>query len=203
MRMKVAQLGNPILRQACRNVEPDDLKNPELQRIIDEMVTYVRHRNNKGPHMKPERVKNLGMSASQFGFPLSISVVDMAIGSDAFGDIHAFINPEIIWCSEEVITGVEGCASVLEVYGMVERFQSITVKAMDRSGTAFEINATGRVSVLFQHEIDHAKGILFIDRLADPSKTHLVRKDQMNEYRNNVSNWDKFIDVSDHIVPLL
>lgn len=202
MRMKVAQLGNPVLRQVCKRVEANDLKNPEIQALIDAMLAYVKRRNNKGPRMKANKVRNMGMSASQFGFPLAICVVDMAIGNDAFSDIHAFFNPEVVWCSGEIVTGMESCASTRGIGGLVPRFQSIRVNTMDRSGTAFEIEAADMVAVLLQHEIDHTNGTLFIDRLADPSRAHLVKEGQINDYRINVANWDSFIDVSQFVVPL-
>ena len=108
----------------------------------------------------------VGLAAPQVNVPLRVIVVE-------FGDeenpeipkkLYAVVNPEITRSSEELVEGVEGCLSIPELIGDVERSFAVTVKGKTRRGQPIKIKAEGWLARIFQHEIDHVDGILFVDR---------------------------------------
>lgn len=202
MKLKLSRVNDPELRKKCNPVSVEEMQTEEIQSFIDAMIDFVRRRCYKGKTARQDRVRSLGMAANQFGRMKTIIVLDFAIGNLGFSDIHALINPGIVWHSEKLSNNSEGCRSIPFVYGMVPRFEEIRVKAMDRSGNSLEVHAKGWLSVLIQHEIDHLNGILFIDRLVDPKKAYFVRNGQFHDYRQNCQAWTQFIDVSPLIINL-
>lgn len=88
--------------------------------------------------------------------------------------LYVVINPEIVEASPEIVEGVEGCLSIPGWYGWVPRARSIMVRGLNRDGRRVRIRAEGLVARVFQHEIDHLDGILFPDRITDPTP-HLAR----------------------------
>jgi len=113
----------------------------------------------------------IGLAATQVDFHKQLIVVDV---SEDKSQPYVFINPEIIKEDGEEVCQ-EGCLSVPEYYADVTRAATITVKALDRDGKAFELEADGLLAVCIQHEIDHLKGKLFVDYLS-PLKQQRVRK---------------------------
>ena len=113
----------------------------------------------------------IGLAATQVNVHQQIVVVDVSEEKD---QPICLINPEIIQESGEEICE-EGCLSVPEYYAEVKRADTITVKALDRDGKEFELNADGLLAVCIQHELDHLKGKLFVDYLS-PLKQQRLRK---------------------------
>jgi peptide deformylase len=113
----------------------------------------------------------IGLAASQVNVHQRLLVVDV---SDAKTEPMVFINPEII-DKEGLIQSDEGCLSIPGFYEPVERFEKITVKAMDKHGEAFTLDADGLLSICIQHEMDHLEGKLFVDYLSS-TKRQLIRK---------------------------
>jgi len=196
VKLKLARTRDPVLREKCDPVTAAEMETKELQAFLDAMIDYVNRRGYKGDTARQDRVRYSGMAANQFGLSKAVIAVDFAIGHSGFSDIHALINPAIIGHSDDISINSEGCRSVPCVYGMVPRFEEVRVKSLDRSGNTIEISAKGKLSVLLQHEIDHLRGILFIDRLVDPRKANFVRKGQIQDYRRNYMTWAQFTDVS-------
>ena len=87
-----------------------------------------------------------------------------------------FINPEIVWSSDEKSTYEEGCLSIPEYYEEVERPKSVRVKFLDREGKPQEMEANGLLSTCLQHEIDHINGVLFIDHISKLKRDRIVKK---------------------------
>ena len=102
----------------------------------------------------------IGIAAVQVGIKERIILVDL--GREG---IVAFLNPEIISRSKKMIEFEEGCFSVPDIYGIVNRHRSVTVKAVSLEGKERTLKLKGLYSVVFQHEIDHLDGILFIDKM--------------------------------------
>ena len=143
---------NPNLRKKAKKVTEF---GPALQQLIDDMVETMR--NEPG----------VGLAAIQIDVPLRVIVVEYNENEDdqnAPPKLYAVVNPEITRTSKETEIGTEGCLSVPGVVGDVERFCSLTVKGLNRRGQPVKIKASGWLARIFQHEIDHLDGVLFIDR---------------------------------------
>jgi peptide deformylase len=108
----------------------------------------------------------VGLAAPQVKVPLRVIVVEFGDEDDeeAPAKLYAVVNPEIARTSSEMLTGTEGCLSIPGVVGDVERHKSVTVKGQDRTGRSIKIKASGWLARIFQHEIDHLNGVLFVDR---------------------------------------
>jgi peptide deformylase len=141
----------------------------------------------------------VGLSANQVGIKKRISIVDLAIGRKGYSDLYVLINPEITWFSKTMVENCEGCVNLPTIWGYVKRSKKIKVRALDRSGNELELTLNGWSAILLQHEIDHLNGKLFIDKLDDPKKAHLVEKDDYQKYKTQKKLWKKYIDVSDLI----
>jgi len=137
-------LDAPILRQETTVVQA---VTDEHRRLIDDMFETM------------YAARGIGLAATQVGRIERICVVDVA------DERYALVNPEIV-ASDGEQTGEEGCLSIPEIYGDVTRAQHVVVRALDRTGAPFELDATDLLARCVQHEIDHLHGRLFIDYLS-------------------------------------
>jgi peptide deformylase len=151
--LKVARMGHPVLRQRARPLERSSLRDPFVQKLIDDMFDTMHEYNG------------VGLAAPQVHEDLRIFVglLDAEPGDDS--EPIAIINPEITPLGDEKVDGREGCLSIPEIYGMVPRFVSITVKGLDRDGKPIELELKDFPARVAQHETDHLDGILFLDRM--------------------------------------
>ena len=117
----------------------------------------------------------IGLAAIQIGTPKRVVTTDLA-KKDEPNNPQVFINPEILWASEETATHEEGCLSIPEYYGDVERPAQVKVKYLDLEGQPHEIEANGLLATCLQHEIDHLNGILFIDHLSKLKRDRVLKK---------------------------
>jgi peptide deformylase len=117
----------------------------------------------------------VGLAAIQIGLPHRIVVMDLA-EKEAPADPKCFINPEVIWTSEDLATYEEGCLSVPEQYADVARPAEAKVRYLDRDGIPQEMHARGLLATCIQHEIDHLNGILFVDHLSSVRRSIILRK---------------------------
>jgi len=106
----------------------------------------------------------LGLSANQAGLSIRMFVAEIPNEEAGIGEFYAVFNPEIVKSSKKTIVMEEGCLSVPGVYGLVERPEKIVLTGQDESGKKIKIQAGGLAARVFQHEIDHLNGILFIDK---------------------------------------
>ena len=138
-------LGSPILRQPTNPVEA---VTDELQQLIDDMfrTMYV--------------ARGIGLAAPQVGRRERIAVVDVERNP------VVLVNPEILVADGGTERGEEGCLSIPEIYGDVDRPARVVVKALDRHGKPFEVEGTELFARCMQHEIDHLHGKMFIDHLS-------------------------------------
>lgn len=137
---------NPILRNVSKPVELAEILRPEFQFFLDEMIET----------MKKDGV---GLAAPQVGINKRFIIVQTKNGPEAF------INPKIFSTSLLKTDSEEGCLSIPGVWGIVKRFKKVKVRALNRKGEKVMIKASGLEAVIFQHEIDHLDGILFIDQV--------------------------------------
>jgi peptide deformylase len=150
---------DPRLREPGKRVE---FVTAELRQLIDDMAETM--------YAAP----GVGLAATQVGEPWQIFVVDCAAEGDP-SDLRVFINPEIL-STEGKVTFDEGCLSFPGAREEVERAEKVHVRAQDREGNPFELEATGLLAIAIQHEYDHLQGVLMIDRLGPLKKRLLHRK---------------------------
>jgi peptide deformylase len=195
---------DPRLRQICATITKDQLRTREQQQEIEALLDFVYGVVNKdtaSTKRDRSRPTTVGLSASQVGIMKQISVVDLSVGRKGYTDVHVLVNPKIVAHSKAVTEKAEGCVNFSSTWGIPRRWRSVEVSAWDRSGNELLLKLTGWPAILLQHEIDHLNGYLFIDRLPDPTKAHLVKPEDYEAYRKaKAVDWKVFVDVSDRIV---
>ncbi len=166
---KIAQIGHPILRGVSREVSRAELTSPELQRFIDDLVETMRD------------ASGAGLAAPQVYEPIRICAIEVE-KNERYPykpriPLTLLVNPRLSPLSDEEFTNDEGCLSVPNLRGKVQRKAEIRVEAWDRHGAPLDFVARGISAGTFQHEVDHLDGKLFLDRVVDP---------------NSLSTWDNF-----------
>jgi len=146
------------LREKARPVEA---VTPEIQKLVDDMAETM--------YAAP----GVGLAANQVGVTLRIFVIDTA-GDDEPSQLRVFINPEILEKTGELVWQ-EGCLSFPGISESVERAAWVRVRALDREGKQFELEAEELLAIAIQHENDHLDGALMIDKLG-PVKKRLVQR---------------------------
>lgn len=197
---KVLAPGDKLLRKSCLLVSPTELRTKIIQAEIEQMLDFVYGENNKGEERDKNRATTVGLSANQIGLPHRICVVDMAIGNKNFQDIQVLINPVITWSSKSVQEKAEGCVNISHTWGFIKRSARVKVSALDRSGNKLALDVVGWPAILLQHEVDHLNGILFIDRLEDPKRAHLVKDSEYKQYKKLKKGWPNYKDVSNLVI---
>lgn len=124
--------------------------------------------------------RGIGLAATQVGVHRRVVVIDLQEGEDDDGkpirDPKAFVNPELLWQSDETSKYNEGCLSIPEQYAEVERPARCRVKWLDRDGAVHEAEMDGLMATCMQHEIDHLNGVLFIDHISRLKRDMIVKK---------------------------
>jgi peptide deformylase len=118
----------------------------------------------------------IGLAAIQVGVPKRVIVMDIARGGDAPREPRYFVNPEILWASEETAPYEEGCLSVPDIYDEVERPARVRLRYLNYQGEAVEEEADGLYATCIQHEIDHLDGVLFLDHLSRLKRNRAIAK---------------------------
>jgi peptide deformylase len=158
--LDIVTLPEKILRQKARPVTRID---DDLQQLIDDMIETMRE------------APGVGLAAPQIGKSIRLAVIETLPEVDEDGqeiegsrELYAIINPEITRRSRKMVDGIEGCLSIPGYVGEVERHEEVRVQAMDRNGKPLKLKLKGWTARIFQHEIDHLNGVLFIDQLTGP-----------------------------------
>lgn len=181
--------GNPLLQMRAQEVPIKDILSDEIQSVVDQMFKIA-----KGERTDPEQRSMVGLAAPQIGICKRIILIDEGIDDTKkeFGKLTAYINPEILWHSDEMVDGIEGCYSVdSRVVGIVPRATTIRIRAFDRHGNPVIKEFLGFTARIFQHELDHLDGIRFPDRVAQKEKIHWVEATEYEDYRKNWKSWDR------------
>ena len=153
---------DPVLRNKTSRVERID---STLERLIEDMVETMR------------AAPGVGLAANQVGVPLQIAVIDLSSREDEEQrhPLLVIINPEVLAMEGSVIEE-EGCLSIPDYSEKVKRAARVKVRAQDRTGKQFELEAEGLMAKALQHEIDHLNGLLFVDRLSPLKKSLFKRR---------------------------
>ena len=147
MILKIVKFPNPLLRKKSKVVKK---VTPEIVKLIDDMIETM------------QAAPGVGLAAPQVGKSVRVMVADIGQGP------IALVNPKILKKSgSQVFT--EGCLCLPGVEAPVERASQVMVKGWDREGKTVEIEAEGLLATVLQHEVDHLEGVVFIDRVKDPS----------------------------------
>ncbi|MBI2844532.1 MAG: peptide deformylase [Armatimonadetes bacterium] len=155
---EIVRYGKKILTEPTGEV-PE--LNEEIRSLIEHMYEVM------------DQANGVGLAANQIGVPLRLFVYDIGEGP------RAMINPKIVKKSGSQV-GTEGCLSIPGLHGDVERANTATVEGLDENGNKVKISGEGLLARVFQHEIDHLNGVLFIDR-ADVATLHWAIGEQENE----------------------
>lgn len=185
----IITLPNEHLRQRSRRV---GLISSEIKELIENMkaatLDWEDHR---------EHEVGVALAAIQIDQLYRVVIVRNNFDDKADRSFAVFINPEITKLEGEVITDFEGCLSIKDVYGKVPRYQKVRVKALNEDGKEIRVTAEDFLARVFQHEIDHTNGKVFIDHIQDQPESFyrleadgkLTKLDYEKEIKNNADLW--------------
>jgi len=156
----IIKLPDPRLRLVSEPVKSVD---DDLRRLVEDMFETM------------YEAPGIGLAAIQVGVPQRVVTLDLA-KKDEPNDPRVFINPEVVWRSDDKCKHEEGCLSIPEYYEEVERPDKVKVRYLDLDGQAQEIDAEGILATCLQHEIDHLNGVLFIDYLSKLKRSMVIKK---------------------------
>jgi peptide deformylase len=165
--LKVARLGHPVLRQVAHPVPIDAIRSADVQRFIDNMIETMREYDGAG------------LAADQVHAPVQIAVIEVA-ANPRYPDapqvpLTVLVNPVVTPLTEEMEEGWEGCLSVPDMRGRVPRYTAVRLEGYDRDAQALDVVAKDFFARVIQHETDHLKGIVYLDRMRDLSSlSHLA-----------------------------
>lgn len=158
--LKVARLGHPVLRAKAEAIPQNEIKSPRIQQLIDDMFETM------------AEYGGIGLAAPQIHesvrlFVAGVAKAPVVTPMEDKGDMPfiTIINPEIVPVGDDKDTDWEGCLSIPDIRGQVERPKSVRVRALDRTGRRIELVANGLPARVIQHENDHLDGVVFFDRM--------------------------------------
>jgi peptide deformylase len=160
--LEIRKFPDPVLRRKTDRVTKI---NGTVERLIDDMVETM--------HAAP----GVGLAANQVGVSLQVAVIDLSTREDKEKrhPLLVIINPEVLSVEGSVVEE-EGCLSIPDYAEKVKRAARVRVRAQDRTGKVFELDAEGLLAKALQHEIDHLNGLLFVDRLSTLKKSIFKRR---------------------------
>jgi peptide deformylase len=180
MRLKIAQAGEPVLRAHARKLTREEIISDEIQRLIRDMRETMRD------------APGVGLAAPQVGIALQVAVIEdreellSSLPADELAEkerkpvpFHVIINPETTVLGDETLDFYEGCLSLSGFMAVVPRARRVRVAYLDELGVLQSVEASGWYARILQHEIDHLRGTLYIDRMEGRTFTSL-------------DNWSRF-----------
>ena len=160
--LPIRQVGDPVLREPAREVGGDELRSADFQRFVDDMIDTMRAANGAG------------LAAPQVGDGRRVAVVEVRPGNPRYPykpeiPLTVMVNPVVEPVGDETFSVIEGCLSVPDLRGELERHVTVRVRYLDRDGAPHDELRRGVSAGTFQHEADHLDGVLFLDRVTDPA----------------------------------
>ena len=166
MKIKIVQVGEPVLRQTARTLSPEEIRSDEVQRLIEAMRETMR------------AAPGVGLAAPQIGLPLQLAVIEdpeeflkdaspeaLALQERAPVPFHVIINPVLHMEPGDKVEFFEGCLSLSGFVALVARARAVRVECLNERAEPVTINARGWYARILQHEIDHLNGTVYIDRM--------------------------------------
>lgn len=181
----IITLPNPHLRERSRKV---GLVSPQIRNLVARMEDATLDWEASREHEV-----GVALAAVQIDELYRVVVIRNDFDNKADTNFTAYINPVITKYEGKLIDDYEGCLSIKDIYGRVPRYQKVKIKALDLDGNEFRVTAEGFLARVFQHEIDHINGIVFIDHIKETTDAfytldkdgHLTPKDYDVEIKNN------------------
>lgn len=176
---KVARMGHPVLRVKARNLRPEEFGSPEIERLIEDMIETM------------HEYSGIGLAAPQVHEPVRLAVIEFDPENPRYQDLEVqtqqslliIANPKILILDAELQGFWEGCLSVPELRGLVYRPRKIRVDYFDRSGKSASLTLDGFLATVFQHELDHLDGVLYIDHVKnEPGQTPLAFTQEFDRF---------------------
>lgn len=185
----IITLPNPHLRQRSKKI---GVVSDDVLRLIDDMKTATLDWEASRKHEV-----GVALAAVQVDVLLRIVVVRNDFDNKKDRTFQVFINPEVTKFEGKKIEDYEGCLSIKDIYGKVPRYEKVRVKALDENERPIRLTAEGFLARVFQHEIDHTNGIVFIDHIKDNANAffkldeegHLIELDYEKDVRDNSILW--------------
>jgi peptide deformylase len=185
--LKIAQLGEPVLRQVAAPVDPAELGSADMQRLIDDMVETMHDANGAGL-AAPQVYRSVQVVVMEVNANLRYPEAESIA-------LTTLVNPRVVslvghapLAEADTISVYEGCLSVAGLRGQVRRPRSVRVQALDRKGVPLEFQCDGFMAAVVQHEVDHLAGRLFVDRV-EPQTLCFLR-----EYERYVPPASRIVD---------
>src|SRR5204863_7511868 len=169
--LKVARLGHPVLRRPASPVPPEQVRTPEIQRLIDDMIETMREYDGAG------------LAANQVHTLKQIAVIEV-LENERYPDapqvpLTVVINPVVTPLSEELEEGWEGCLSIPDMRGLVPRHTAVRLQCLDRAGQPVDVVAKEFFARVVQHETDHLNGVVYLHRMPDLSTlSHIAERNK-------------------------
>lgn len=177
---KVARMGHPVLREKAREISLEEIRSEWFERLLEDMVETM------------EEYGGIGLAAPQIHESVSVAIIEYGAQNDRYSELKdsrteiplsVFINPRITVLDPKEQGFWEGCLSVPEIRGLVHRPRKIKVDYLDREGIKQSLVAEDFLSTIFQHELDHLDGTLFVDRIRyEPGQSPISFIEEYTKY---------------------
>jgi peptide deformylase len=167
---KVARLGHPVLRRKCRDLTPEEIRSEPVRRLVADMRETM------------EEYGGVGLAAPQVHEPVRVALIEFEAGEDGRYAVEAdqpllvLFNARVHVLDPKPAGFWEGCLSVPGLRGYVERPSKIRVEYLDAEARPCELVAEGFLATVCQHELDHLDGVLYVDKIADPTRFAFVEE---------------------------
>lgn len=166
---KVARLGHPVLREKCRDLSPEEIRSEAVKRLVGDMRETM------------AEYGGVGLAAPQVHEPLRIALIEFDEDSERYRveaaqPLIALFNARVRVLDETPSGLWEGCLSVPGLRGWVERPSRVQVDYLDETATPRQLVAEGFLATVLQHELDHLDGVLYVDRIRDPSRFSFIEE---------------------------
>jgi len=183
---KIARMGHPILREKARELTSEEIRSEWLEKLLEDMVDTM------------EEYGGIGLAAPQIHEPVSVAIINYREDSDRYADqkkdasgdglhempLSVFINPKITVLDAKEQGFWEGCLSVPEIRGLVYRPRKVKIDYLDRNGAPQSLVAEDFLATVFQHELDHLFGTIFVDRIRyEPGKSPISFIEEYSRYQ--------------------
>jgi peptide deformylase len=173
---EIVTVGHPVLRQRAREVKAGELRSPAVQQLIDDLIDTMRSAGGAG------------LAANQIGGLARVAVIEVGENHPRYPykppiPLTVIVNPVIEPLDSETVEINEGCLSVPNLRGTVDRYLSVQIRYLDRDGTEHDEIRRGLTAGTFQHEVDHLNGVMFLDRVRDP--TTFTTWEQFDRYHRD------------------
>lgn len=165
-RRAIITLPNPLLRKTSARIAKID---QNVKKLVDEMIAATLDWEDHRQHEF-----GAALAAVQIGKPYRVIVIRQDFEDKQNRQFEVYINPEIVATAGEPVEELEGCLSVRDVYGSVPRYPKVKIKALNLEGKEIKRTVSGFLARVFQHEIDHTLGKVFLDRVEDAHKLYQI-----------------------------